>query len=54
MEVDCLSESCQLDADLVEMQAGDFFVEHLRQHLVLAGFGPQLDLRQRLVANATT
>ena len=43
----------QPDADLLEMQPRDFFVEVLRQRVdllvVFARIGPQLDLRQRLV-----
>src|SRR5690606_23424173 len=46
-------ERGQLGAELLQMQAGDFLVQVLGQHvdlvLVLAGIGPQLDLGQHLV-----
>jgi hypothetical protein len=48
-----VGELGQLDADLVEMQPRHLLVQVLGQRvdlvLVLAGIGPQLDLRQRLV-----
>src|SRR5262245_1192637 len=48
-----LLERGELGADLAEMEPRHLLVELLRQGidllLVLAGIGPQLDLRQRLV-----
>src|SRR3984893_4888888 len=47
------AERGQLDAELVEMEPGDFLVEMFRKHvdLVLVGpvIGPQLDLGEHLV-----
>ena len=47
------TEGRQLNAELVEAEDSDFFVEVLEQHvdlgLVLAVVGEELDLRQHLV-----
>jgi WD40 repeat protein len=54
----CGAERGQFDAELVEMEGGDLFVEVLGQYvdlvLVLAVVSPQLDLRQHLVGERRT
>ena len=49
-------QSRQLDADFLEVQPGDFFVQFLRKHvnagLVLVFVSPQIELRQRLIRKA--
>lgn len=51
-----LGEGGQLDADLLQVQTGNFFVERLWQHVdaygILILFLPEVKLRQCLVGEA--
>ena len=48
-----LAQFRQLDADFLQMQAGDFFIQFLGQNVdagrIVITLGPKLNLRQNLI-----